>query len=974
MRKAFTLVLLVVACTAGAVLLWLGRPPPEGAGGLGGDALPGAGDGAAPGIDPLAPAATTGGDADRPAGTGGMPMVATPLGPGLEPHRVRHADPRAIAIVDDASGNLLPGAEVYVAPDPDGRDPQWRMQRAGVADAAGRFDARGYQHRREAYRRQYGSAPYLVAIVPGRGTSAWLEVPPDGTTGAELRVRAGGEVTGTVRDPESGRAIPLAGLQAEVESQGGFGAIGAVARADAEGRYRVAGLPPRRILRVRVVADAHAEPIADVDRLLEPPLQALEAGRAARFFGPGERTVLDVEAFGHPGVVAVFTLSVPEGAAMPERVTVTHGYAFSQPNTTRRRGGAISSTGGNERSSIRYAGDRIEVSRERDAAYPIDPQRPEITLFLPAGMNHVGIYTEILTSAPWSSDIAGYGPPLRVARALTPKRAVMVQLVDAAGAPVERAGVRVLLTQYRVSGTDSETGTSLGDVHTAASGRAEITRLLRPVGPDAGGAGDRIGFALEGAGLYLAEHWGSGDAALMLTGAQLAALLQPAAPGAPAVVRVPALPARPLSFRVVDAAGRPLSGVEVVARPGSRFRVGAVRTNSDGLVTFDYVGVPQQPQSEGRADAGTEPERRINAFGTALDPLHWEDPVFVVSHATLSGKLDLDAVQQRATVNPAELQEYRADIEAEAEELRRRAGADPQALANAEQEIARGRLEIEALADPYARLTATGSRLLELECVDGEGRPWAGASVSASSDSAYDTPDTDVAHRPGADGVVRARIPIDAKVLYVTAEDPEGQALFPAARALDPAVQRYRIVLHRQRRMELVVRWPAGASPAMLMPTTTFHIRDAATGSPIGSTQASGGSGPAAGLIRLPARRIALEAQSMDGVYRGSAEVDVPAGGQVVLDMQRVAQVVEVRVRVVDRAGAPATGLIRAYATSADGTPFAWSGELDPEGSFLFPLTAGGYQMMSVQVGADLATQSGFAVPPGTPLTLHLGK
>ncbi|MHC5021855.1 MAG: Ig-like domain-containing protein, partial [Planctomycetota bacterium] len=534
---------------------------------------------------------------------------------------------------------------------------------------------------------------------------------------------------------------------------------------------------------------------------------------------------------------------------------------------------------------------------------------------------------------------------MRATLLLRRRPAVAIQLVDAGGEPLPRAGVEVSVAHYRTQPNGTEAGRLLDVVTTDAQGRADVSVLIPVVAEAGAGFTDTLGFQPMGAGIYRPPGTGSRFDARLLTAAQVRALGGRSQAEAPAVITVPVTPSRPVTLRVVDSLGRPLSGVEVTATPRTRFREGTVRTDTDGLATLDYLG---EPHGDDLTDEAGNPS--VNTLGVKIGEDHWDAAVASVVHGDLAGRLEIADALEHRPLTAAERQHYAAELDEEAAEARAEAAGHARALAKAEQEIQRAQRDLEAQSDSVARLTLTGTRLLTLECVDGAGTAWRDLTVRIDTDAEAAAGDPAEGRTLDAGGRLTVRVPLEATVLWMRAEDAERNALFPAAIALEPDRTRYRIVLHRQERLEIVVRWPAGADGGRLMSQLTFHIRDAATDDPIGSTRPSGGTAEIPGLIWLPSRRVILEAQTPDSSYRGRIEVDVPAGGRVVLDMQRGAAAVDVRVVVVDPIGKPAAGLVRAHARSGDAEPYAFEGDLDAAGGFTFPLVPGGYTSLVVEV------------------------
>ncbi|MGH9360405.1 MAG: MSCRAMM family protein, partial [Thermoanaerobaculia bacterium] len=185
--------------------------------------------------------------------------------PAIEPPEDHHpAAPHelaaAVKVIDAESRQPIAGARVRLelAPDPssppdEGGD---RLPRSGSTDARGLFEARGLAP--GSYRLSASAGGYLVS--GGRKVS----LPGQDEEELTVALAPGSAVSGRVLDA-SGRPVPGAAVRPNVsadtvdESDRSLeGALSLRARTDAEGRYRLDGLPPRKDYVIEATHPDHA--------------------------------------------------------------------------------------------------------------------------------------------------------------------------------------------------------------------------------------------------------------------------------------------------------------------------------------------------------------------------------------------------------------------------------------------------------------------------------------------------------------------------------------------------------------------------------------------------------------------------------------------------------------------------------------------------------------------------------------------
>jgi RNA polymerase sigma factor (sigma-70 family) len=171
-------------------------------------------------------------------------------------------------VIEQRSGRALPGVRLIAWARPE-------QVHTATSDEQGRFAFDALM-----------PAPYYVRLSMGdqplgEPLSRLIDLATEGTVG-DLVIEAyqGGEVTGMVRDAETGAPIPHGMVQAFIESRRNFeeGSLVWRTRADAVGRYRFEGLPTGDF--TFIAEDAGADPVFqnvfpgrrydDVDLLIDP--------------------------------------------------------------------------------------------------------------------------------------------------------------------------------------------------------------------------------------------------------------------------------------------------------------------------------------------------------------------------------------------------------------------------------------------------------------------------------------------------------------------------------------------------------------------------------------------------------------------------------------------------------------------------------------------------------------------------------
>ncbi len=456
----------------------------------------------------------------------------------------------------------------------------------------------------------------LIAVAHGRGCSDWLKVAA-GTKEVVLKLVPGNVLEGTARDEKK---QPLLGVEVQLATAGEHGHHGPTAVTDKQGKFRIAGVPPRvpwaigvasspRVIRV-VEGGGPTEgfPAADAEKLLSD-------GRVFRFDGVGKKLARDLVVAVRPGVEVTWTLKPPRGAAVPEKILVTHVTETEDPAGSQESGG-VSSFGGGDGSSTSVISEVVDgvlrTRTQRTWWQAVVSAKPALSLFLPKGRNSVRVAAGPLAAAVPVRIVAGAGAAEKADLPLGVRPRLVLQLVDADGKPLARAGVRV---SYNVSvsraGSSSSTGTA--GPPTDASGRADLTDSLPAVDPGAetGDTRTTVGVGVSGEGLTFP------DGGLTWTPKQLADLLSKPDAKGEVVVKVRAVANVAVTFRFVGEDDSPISGLYVSAWVAG---TASGTTDANGEVTLHLppgthpevrFGLPQGCETDPIANLVVPPPGRV---------------------------------------------------------------------------------------------------------------------------------------------------------------------------------------------------------------------------------------------------------------------------------------------------------------------------------------------------------------------------
>jgi hypothetical protein len=407
-------------------------------------------------------------------------------------------------------------------------------------------------------------AAYRYLVVGAGGRCAPLAHMPPGDVDVTVRLRPGNVITGTARNVAGDAPLADADVVLGVGT-GGATSFTPVVRTDANGRYRFAGLPPGVVF---VPMMRHAEQFAGPDvtdhfelwgwdasdektESEESLPSMLQRGRAKRFDGTNATHTIDLIAGVREGRWVHFTLRLP--SHVQDQFAV--GWHWDGPGTHSKEGIA---------------------TVEHDIA--------RLNLFLGVGAHALRFRANGARLA-LTLHVAGSGPRLHRDETLQPARPLVVQFVDAEGAPLRRAGIR-LSTALAGMGSPAPPRIASGPIETEhskrasdAEGRLAIDPPLDPWGAEPAG---RMNWFLAASGeelVRLQQQVGPAHVRVDF-GALRRRLLQPGSD--PVVVTVPARAWAPLRLRVVSDTGRPLGGV--------RLRLSGTEATTTPQVTTDSAG------------------------------------------------------------------------------------------------------------------------------------------------------------------------------------------------------------------------------------------------------------------------------------------------------------------------------------------------------------------------------------------------
>ncbi|MCI0340605.1 MAG: carboxypeptidase-like regulatory domain-containing protein [Planctomycetales bacterium] len=445
----------------------------------------------------------------------------------------------------------------------------------------------------------------VVAVAHGRGCSEWLKLVP-GTKEVLLKVVPGNVVEGTVRDEKK---QTLAGIEVQLATTWEMGHHGPTAVTDKQGKFRIAGVLPGVPWAIGVEATPRVIRVVGGGGPVEG-FQAdaveklLAAGKLFRLDGVGKKLARELVVAVRPGVEVTWMLKPPKGATLPAKVLVTH-VTETEDAAGADASGGVSSFSGGDGSSTNVVSEVVDgvlkTRTQRTWWHSLDLAKPALALFLPKGRNSVRLAAGGLAGVVPARVVAGAGPGEKADLALSVRPRLVLQLVDAEGNRLTRAGVQV---SYNVSvsrgGSSSSSGT--GGPRTDATGRADLTDSLPAVDPAAETAGTRttVGVGVSGEGLTFP------DGGFTWTPKQLADLLaNPDAKGE-VVVKVKAVANVVVTFRLVEEDGKPVAGLAVSVWVGA---MASGTTDDKGEVSLALA-------------PGTHPEVRLNLpQGCETDPI-----------------------------------------------------------------------------------------------------------------------------------------------------------------------------------------------------------------------------------------------------------------------------------------------------------------------------------------------------------------
>lgn len=319
--------------------------------------------------------------------TGGNP--ADPIG---RPRKGRVVDRR---------GRGVSGAMALIAVDP------LSPVHAEECDADGRFTI------------PRGGTPgvqWICACKQDVGASPWVPS-RKGARDVVLELAPAGIVSGVVAHPETGEVVPLATVRIKLGwdwYQSEYRT-----RTDAEGRYRVSGVPLGTWVFPVVPGGCRSLSFFSPSShdLREQHDAALAGGQAAVLSEPGEVFTRNLPARRMRGVEATLVIVPPPGSSLPETVSVVQSWRWARGWTVFRKDVDLSGRG-------------------------------EIPLYISEGRTSIRVDAEGLCGVVPLREIEEDGPAesIRVALQSLPK--IKGRLVDEEGRPVHREGVEVEVTRW----------------------------------------------------------------------------------------------------------------------------------------------------------------------------------------------------------------------------------------------------------------------------------------------------------------------------------------------------------------------------------------------------------------------------------------------------------------------------------------------------------------------------------------------
>ena len=422
----------------------------------------------------------------------------------------------------------------------------------------------------------------IVALRATRACSGWLALTDD-VRDVELRLGPGAAVEGTVTDGD-GRPVEgalvwvLLAPRLDIERRW-------EARTDAHGRYRADGIPEGVWFRSTLMWADGAGPAKGEPGPFESgePDEFVSRGQAHVAGPPGDvfRRDLRAQRFADSAKLEI-RLRFPAGAEIPASVVV------EQCTET--------GSGSNET--------------------PIDAQAPVVTTTADFGRRTlVGVRAGRWEAATgWLVPEAGRD---RHEVVLDMRRGprLVAQLVDEAGAPVRRAGVEILVGNWRGGGGSGGPAAKTDD-----DGRADVTSSV-PTAAVLDDARRSVTLAMRGPGVMQRQLLGE-HPNLRIAGPDLAQRLRGARDEV--VLAVPIIRPKRAVVRTVDETGNPVGGVTLEVSDNDLLELDPATTGTDGRAEIrllvdaaekatDEVSLAAQPPFRG------ESARRIGRFETDPD-------------------------------------------------------------------------------------------------------------------------------------------------------------------------------------------------------------------------------------------------------------------------------------------------------------------------------------------------------------------
>lgn len=401
----------------------------------------------------------------------------------------------------------------------------------------------------------------LVRNADGKPLLAWLEGKMStanrpsfgsGVENARLEIGPAGTVRGRVTDPISGGPV----ADATVELRLGWGPFAPTWRTETDeaGEYRFDGVPFALPVFPGVASTRRALPLDsetpkprtsdDSDRLLRERRGVYLQNRRPEW----EK---DLAARRSRGVEVEFVLRPAPGVRLPDRVTVNHRWS----------------------GSFTHAGTARSFSITFEDVEDLDRTAPIFERFLPEGDNTLFFTAPGLYAVRPDRTVEEDGPPESTSVELRRRTPVVFQLVDEAGKPLRREGVRVTIWEASGSGGNGN------GWETDAAGRVDATDRIPPPGTRTG---------LDLAVTVRADGYYPSDLETANFRIPFADLDERLASGVPVRIDVPLSKTHPYVFEVVDREGNPVPGVvaRCLSKEG-RFATEEVTSSENGLATAE---------------------------------------------------------------------------------------------------------------------------------------------------------------------------------------------------------------------------------------------------------------------------------------------------------------------------------------------------------------------------------------------------